>query len=112
MGMSKVEAIAILDGFKYNPLLNEQHFEALDMAISALEKNESAGEWYKLFCEKWDEGDLVYNFPKGTTNGEVIQALFPCDTIKLEDGWVCTSLDKFTAFTAEWWNAPYQKGGE
>ena len=34
--MTRLEAIAILDGFKYNPLLNEQHFEAFDMAISAL----------------------------------------------------------------------------
>ena len=31
--------------------------EALDMAISALEKNESAEEWYKLLCEKWDSAD-------------------------------------------------------
>lgn len=55
--MTRVEAIAILDGFKYNPLLNEQHFEALDMAVSALEKNESAEEWYKLLCEKWDSAE-------------------------------------------------------
>jgi hypothetical protein len=34
--MTREEAIAILDGFKHNPLFNEQHFEALDMAISAL----------------------------------------------------------------------------
>lgn len=34
--MTKEEAIVILDGFKHNPLFNEQHFEALDMAISAL----------------------------------------------------------------------------
>ena len=38
--MTREEAIAILDGFKHNPLFNEQHFEALDMAISALK-----GEW-------------------------------------------------------------------
>lgn len=29
--------------------------EALDMAIKALEQNESAEEWYKLFVEKLDE---------------------------------------------------------
>ena len=34
--MTKEESIAILDGFKHNPLFNGQHFEALDMAISAL----------------------------------------------------------------------------
>ena len=37
--MTREEAIAILDGFKHNPLFNEQHFEALDMAISALSEN-------------------------------------------------------------------------
>lgn len=41
--MTRVEAIAILDGFKYNPLLNDQHYEALDMAVSALSENK--GEW-------------------------------------------------------------------
>ena len=38
--MTREEAVIILDGFKNNPLFNEQHFEALDMAISALK-----GEW-------------------------------------------------------------------
>ena len=41
--MTRLEAIAILDGFKYNPLLNDQHYEALDMAVSALSENN--GEW-------------------------------------------------------------------
>ena len=41
--MKREEAIAILDGFKHNPLFNQQHFEALDMAISALSENR--GEW-------------------------------------------------------------------
>ena len=34
--MTREEAVIILDGFKHNSLFNEQHFEALDMAISAL----------------------------------------------------------------------------
>lgn len=41
--MTRLEAIAILDGFKYNPLLNDQHYEALDMAVSVLSEN--WGEW-------------------------------------------------------------------
>lgn len=28
-----------------------------DLVISALEKNESAEEWYKLLCEKWDSAE-------------------------------------------------------
>ena len=49
--MTRLEAIAILDGFKYNPLLNEQHFEALDMAVSALStdvRENVHGEWIYL----------------------------------------------------------------
>ena len=52
--MTKEESIAILDGFKHNPLFNEQHFEALDMAISALSENK--GEWI-ADVDKW--GDVV-----------------------------------------------------
>ena len=37
--MTREEAVIILDGFKHNPLFNEQHFEAFDMAISALTEN-------------------------------------------------------------------------
>lgn len=56
--MTREEAIAILDGFKHNPLFNEQHSEALDMAISALSDNK--GEWihdnshwkYRFNCSK------------------------------------------------------------
>ena len=56
--MTKEESIAILDGFKHNPLFNGQHFEALDMAISALSENkgewieskERSGHWYCSVC--------------------------------------------------------------
>ena len=53
--------------------------------------------------------------PNGMTNGEVIQALFPY--VKTEDTsfntLIGTNLDKsYVPFLREWWNAPYQKGGE
>ena len=41
--MTREEAVIILDGFKNNPLFNEQHIEALDMAVTALSENK--GEW-------------------------------------------------------------------
>lgn len=118
--MTKEEAITAL-GDRNNLLWGmskeEQKYysEALDMAVSALEKNESAEEWYKLLCEKWDEGDYVCNVPKGITNGEVLQALFPY--VKTEDTsintLIGTNLDKgYVPFLREWWNAPYQRGGE
>lgn len=59
------------------------------------------------------EGDLVCNIPKGMTNGEVIQALFP--EVKVEiDGFLvrCVFIEHEFTTTEEWWNAPYQKGGE
>ena len=49
--MIREEAIAILDGFKHNPLFNQQHFEALDMAISALK-----GEWIPVSERLPEEG--------------------------------------------------------
>lgn len=53
--------------------------------------------------------------PEGMTNGEVIQALFPY--VKTEDTsydtLIGTNLDKgYIPLQRDWWNAPYQKGGE
>lgn len=43
--ITREEAKIILDGFKSNPLFNEQHKQALDMAISALSEEPNKGEW-------------------------------------------------------------------
>ena len=62
------------------------------------------------------EGDyeFVCDIPNGT-NGEVIQAVFPY--VKTEDTsfstMIGTNLDEsYIPFQRDWWNAPYQKGGE
>lgn len=62
------------------------------------------------------EGDyeFVCDIPN-STNGEVIQALFPY--VKTEDTSISTligtNLDRsYIPFQRDWWNAPYQKGGE
>ncbi|MBP5596247.1 MAG: hypothetical protein J6Y02_12750 [Pseudobutyrivibrio sp.] len=48
----------------------------------------------------------------GMTNGDVIKILFPnCAEIE-KDGWINTTIDEDTPFSAEWWNAPYKKEGE
>lgn len=39
---------------------SEESHTAMMMAISALEKNESAEEWYKLILEKWDSAEGEY----------------------------------------------------
>ena len=47
---------------------------------------------------------------EGMTNGEVIQALFPNETM-FEQTETCTYYGNMR-FDTKWWNAPYQKGGE
>ena len=37
--MTREEAVIILDGFKNNPLFNDTHLQAFNMAISALSEN-------------------------------------------------------------------------
>lgn len=119
--MTREEAIILIGAMKgdLSDFYDDNDLTALDMAISALQKNESAEEWYKLFCEKWDEGDYVCNIPKGMTNGEVVQTVFP----NIELGEKLYNIRRFflmhqpiEAFdfktTDRWWNAPYQKGGE
>ncbi len=44
------------------------------------------------------------------TNGDVLKILFPNCILNIDSGYVNTSIDKMTAFSTEWWNAPYTKG--
>lgn len=100
--MNREEATIILDTFKNNPLFNEQHKQAFDMAISALSEN-------KTF--------------EGMTNGEVIKALFPqCyflntfpfEGSSMEKLYIDNNKDNKTHIMvqAEWWNAPYKAESE
>ena len=72
----------------------EKQRRALEDAISALSENKGFEEM---------------------TNGEVLQALFPY--VKTEDAsfnmLIGTNLDKsYAPLSREWWDSPYQKGGE
>lgn len=97
--MTREEAIEEIK--RWTPILlnsgqcTEKTSEAQDMAISALKGFE------------------------GMTNGEVFQAIFPCDEVHingLQEGIVHFSMksnpDSMDCFDLEWWNSPYQKGGE
>ena len=53
------------------------------------------------------EGDFVCNIPKGMTNGEVIQAV-----ISELKPIVLSNETGASYFDWDWWDAPYQKGGE
>lgn len=57
----------------------------------------------ELLAEKMELGEEP-------TNGEVLQALFPNETM-IEQTGMCTYYRNMR-FNTEWWNAPYQKGGE
>lgn len=55
----------------------------------------------------------------GITNGEVFQAIFPCDEVHingLQEGMVHFSmksnLDSMDCFDLDWWNAPYKAESE
>ena len=92
--MTREEAIVILDGFKHNPLFNEQHFEALDMAISALSENNSVankGEWipvterlpekkvkdYLACCEDGYVATIMYDNGRWLINDNNVIAWMP-----------------------------------
>lgn len=60
-----------------------------------------------------DEGSII-TVPKKATNGEVVKAVFPdAEVIAVENEEMeiveyVVKIDVETAFTAEWWNAPYK----
>ena len=76
--------------------------------------------YHKIIDGTYDYGDMNIIIRNGTplddmTNGEVLQALFPY--VKTEDTsfnmLIGTNLDKsYAPLSREWWDSPYQKGGE
>ena len=100
--MTREEAVIILDGFKNNPLFNEQHFEALEMAIASLKTDEA----YQL---EYENRDFI-EIPEGMTNGEVmnhvLRKAFP-RTIFIR-GIDEYNKTKSIVYAEEWENAPYK----
>ena len=92
----------------------------LDFADNALTDEERTVENYKELLTECIK--VLSSNPEnpnkcfdGMTNGEVLQALFPY--VKTEDTsfntLIGTNLDKsYVPLSREWWNSPYQKGGE
>jgi len=92
----------------------------LDFADNALTDEERTVEKYKelltecikVLSSNSENPNKCFD---GMTNGEVLQALFPY--VKTEDTsfntLIGTNLDKsYVPLSREWWNSPYQKGGE
>lgn len=46
------------------------------------------------------------------TNGEAIISLYPDLKYTIQNGRVLTTIGVASSFDLDWWNAPYQKGGE
>lgn len=76
--MTPEEAIAEISFLKV--AVNKVMEQALDMAIKALEQNESAEEWYKLFVKKLDEQEPCTD---AVSIDAVIEWLKDKDIIKL-----------------------------
>ena len=63
------------------------------------------------------EGNFVCNIPIGMTNGEVIQTLFPNMKVyeyteKVVLNGMGNEFQIQSMAWKNWWNAPYQKGGD
>jgi hypothetical protein len=78
--------------------IDELQIKALETAISAVEGKAKIDEM---------------------TNGEVFLSIFPCDEVHingLQEGCVHFSMksnpDSMDCFSLDWWNSPYQRGGE
>lgn len=57
--------------------------------------------------------DILHDFPRNATNGDMIMAMFPnakANVFVKEVG--VNGLDTYSTFTKKWWNAPYEGGKE
>lgn len=118
----------------------EPSVEALDMAIKALEQQPSedaiSRQAVNEYLEKLLDGrfddfmsaviigikdninalpPVTPTFPKGTTNGDMIKAMFPkieiyTDVInEIVDVEICEDSSELRC-SIDWWNAPYKRG--
>jgi hypothetical protein len=113
--MTREEAIAILDGFKHNPLFSSTHAQALDMAISALkgewipvsERLPEEREWYlAIFKEKDTNFHLIPRVADYIGHGENRWRLID------EEGLTQEYRDLLECVAWMPLPEPYKKGGE
>lgn len=109
--MTRERAIKLIGSMKGDlcDFYDDNDLTALEMAIASLKTDEA----YQL---EYENRDFV-EIPKGMTNGEVIKALFP--NVKVHEYTEKVVLNGLgnefqiqSMAWKNWWNAPYQKGGE
>ena len=89
--------------------------DLLEIETQSLE-DVGQGEIQFYSVEQIDNAPTVLTIPDNPTNGDVLQAVFPCDEVyinEIQEGVVHflmksnpTSMD---CFNTDWWNAPYKE---
>ena len=77
---------------------------ALKFAIESLKVDEA----YNLMYEKVD----FIEIPEGTTNGDMIKAVFPNISVYEHENGATYSINNEYNFNSTWWNSPYRKEQE
>lgn len=99
--MTREEAINILHGIRadnlnFDDLYTKDKYDALEMAISALEQNESAEEWYKLLVEKLDEQEPC----KDAISREAVILLFGRnEMLNYDEAWILRKVKALPSVT-------------
>ena len=59
-------------------------------------------------CKALNDGTSI---PDNATNGDVLISLYPNLKYTIQNGRVVTTIGVASSFDLDWWNSPYQKGG-
>lgn len=104
--MTRERAIELIGAMKGDlcDFYDYDDLEALEMAIASLKTDEA----YQL---EYENRDFI-EIPEGMTNGEVLISLYPNLKYTIQNGRVVTTIGVASSFDLDWWNSPYQKGGE
>ena len=66
---------------------------------------------YLMTYSAYEQG-RKYQPYDGMTNGDMIISLYPNLKYTIRNGRVLTTIGVASTFDIDWWNAPYQKGGD
>ena len=58
-----------------------------------------------------DDASTIFEISDNATNGDVLISLYPNLKYTIQNGRVVTTIGVASSFDLDWWDAPYQKGG-